>query len=176
MVRSLAVLVVGLAAVTAASSARADNGPAIVIPSRPGIPIVINGVDASWAVVEGDWGLFRPGHGVVTVIGGSPLVPNRVYTRRNSYLPRYGAAPERGRFEVEPPPDRPLPEQAESYSRSWGMQSNVQPAYDPRPSDAAPNGRPQPYDTPADAVPPTITDPNAPVPPIFVFPEVRGRR
>ena len=77
---------------------RADNGPVIVIPSRPGIPIVINGRDASYAVVEGDWGLSRPGAVPVTVIGGSPLVPNSVYRPRNSYIPRYGRAPERGRI------------------------------------------------------------------------------
>ena len=96
----------------------------IVIPSRPGVPVVINGRDASYAVVEGDWGLARPGIGV-TVIGGHPLLPNHVYAPRNSYLPSYGRAPLRGRNEVEPPPDRPLPEPAESFSRSWSTSSGV---------------------------------------------------
>ena len=50
----------------------ADSGPVIVIPSRPGVPVIINGRDASYAVVEGDWGLSRPGAVPVTVIGGSP--------------------------------------------------------------------------------------------------------
>ncbi len=45
----------------ATALARADSGPVIVIPSRPGVPVVINGRDASYAVVEGDWGLARPG-------------------------------------------------------------------------------------------------------------------
>ena len=63
--------------------ARADSGPVIVIPSRPGIPVIINGRDASYAVVEGDWGLSRPGAVPVTVIGGSPILPNSVYTRHN---------------------------------------------------------------------------------------------
>jgi len=94
---------------------RADNGPVIVIPSRPGIPVIINGRDASYAVVEGDWGLFRPGAVPVTVTGGSPVLPNEVYRRRNSYIPKYGRAPERGRYEVDPPADRPLPEPAESF-------------------------------------------------------------
>ena len=79
----LVMTMVGLAAF-AAAPARADNGPVIVIPSRPGVPVVINGRDASYAVVEGDWGLSRPGHGTVRVIGGSPLYPNRVYHQRNS--------------------------------------------------------------------------------------------
>ena len=48
----------GLVAFAAAAPARADEeGPVIVIPTRPGVPVVINGRDASYAVVEGDWGL-----------------------------------------------------------------------------------------------------------------------
>ena len=104
---------------------RADNGPVIVIPSRPGIPVIINGRDASYAVVEGDWGLFRPGAAPVTVTGGSPVLPNEVYRRRNSYIPKYGRAPERGRYEVEPPADRALPEPAESFSREWSTSSDA---------------------------------------------------
>src|SRR3954447_8723733 len=84
---------------------RADNGPVIVIPSRPGVPVVINGRDASYAVVEGDWGLARPGFMPVTVIGSAPIRPNPVYERRNSYHPKYGRAPPRGRNEIEPPAD-----------------------------------------------------------------------
>jgi len=105
--------------------ARADSGPVIVIPSRPGIPVIINGRDASYAVVEGDWGLSRPGAVPVIVIGGSPVLPNEVYRRRNSYIPKYGRAPERGRYEVEPPADRALPEPAESFSREWSTSSDT---------------------------------------------------
>jgi len=104
---------------------RADSGPVIVIPSRPGIPVIINGRDASYAVVEGDWGLSRPGAVPVIVIGGSPVLPNEVYRRRNSYIPKYGRAPERGRYEVEPPADRALPEPAESFSREWSTSSDT---------------------------------------------------
>ena len=63
MLRSIVMLVVAAAVLGAAAPARADSGPVIVIPSRPGVPVVINGLDASYAVVEGDWGLSRPGHG-----------------------------------------------------------------------------------------------------------------
>src|SRR4051812_19634259 len=92
--RTAFVVVVALANFgLALASARADSGPVIVIPSRPGIPIVINGRDASYAVVEGDWGLARPGAVPVTVIGGSLVLPNEVYRRRNSYIPKYGRAP-----------------------------------------------------------------------------------
>jgi hypothetical protein len=98
------IVATGLAALAAGSPARAaDTAPSIVIPSRPGIPVVINGRDASYAVVEGDWGLARPGHMPLTVIGGSPIRPNPVYEPRNRYIPRYGRAPPRGRNEAEPP-------------------------------------------------------------------------
>ena len=119
-------MVVALASFALAPApVRADSGPVIVIPSRPGIPVIINGRDASYAVVEGDWGLSRPGAVPVIVIGGSPVLPNEVYRRRNSYIPKYGRAPERGRYEVEPPADRALPEPAESFSREWSTSSDT---------------------------------------------------
>jgi hypothetical protein len=122
----MAFVVVALASFALAPApVRADSGPVIVIPSRPGIPVIINGRDASYAVVEGDWGLSRPGAVPVIVIGGSPVLPNEVYRRRNSYIPKYGRAPERGRYEVEPPADRALPEPAESFSREWSTSSDT---------------------------------------------------
>src|SRR6185436_18010788 len=122
----MAFVVVALASFALAPApVRADSGPVIVIPSRPGIPVIINGRDASYAVVEGDWGLSRPGAVPVIVIGGSPVLPNEVYRRRNSYIPKYGRAPERGRYEVEPPADRALPEPAASFSREWSTSSDT---------------------------------------------------
>lgn len=128
-----ALVLAGVAAF-ATASAHADSGPVIVIPSRPGVPVVINGRDASYAVVEGDWGLSRPGAAPVTVIGGSPILPNAVYTRRHSYHPRYGRAPERGRNEIEPAADRALPDPAESFSRSWSTSSDTGPSNDSPPA------------------------------------------
>jgi hypothetical protein len=148
---------VGMAGLVTLSpwAARADSGPVIVIPSRPGIPVIINGQDASYAVVEGDWGLARPGAVPVTVIGGSPVLPNSVYTQRNFYHPRYGRTPLRGRNEVEPPPDRELPEPAENFSRSWSTSSDPTPVNDPGSpwSNVAP-----PYDAGGAAAP--IISPN----------------
>jgi len=127
----------------------------IVIPSRPGVPVVSNGRDASYAVVEGDWGLSRPGAVPITVFGGSPILPKAVYTRRHSYLPKYGRVPERGRIEIEPAADRALPEPAEGFSRSWSTSSDVAPA-----NDAQRHCRAQPTNfSDADNVPATITDP-----------------
>ena len=146
-----AFVVVALASFALAPAlARADSGPVIVIPSRPGIPVIINGRDASYAVVEGDWGLSRPGAVPVTVIGGSPILPNPVYTRRNSYHPKYGRAPERGRNEVEPPADRPLPDPAESFSRSWSTSSDT---------DTVPATITDPATFPQNFNPPIIVDP-----------------
>jgi hypothetical protein len=149
---SVAMALAGLAALTAAAARAGDEGPVIVIPSRPGIPVVINGRDASYAVVEGDWGLARPGFVAVTVIGGSPLLPNSVYSRRSSYHPKYGRAPPRGRQEIEPAADRALPDPAESFSRSWSTSSDVTPA--PSQTRAQPINSADP-----DTAPATITDP-----------------
>ena len=166
--------VAGFAAFATSPVRAGDTGPVIAIPSRPGVPIVINGRDASYAVVEGDWGLARPGAVPVTVIGSSPLRPNSVYEPRNSYHPRYGRAPVRGRNETEPPPNRELPEPAESFSRNWSSSSSdVQPP-------AARLNRPQPSNSSSsgsDALPATITDPETFYQPdIVVSPSDRRRR
>ena len=50
--------------------ASANDGFSIVVPGRPGVPVIINGVDASWAVVESDWGLGKNVHLQPTVYGG----------------------------------------------------------------------------------------------------------
>ena len=146
----LAVALSGFAALATAPARAEGEGPVIVIPSRPGVPVVINGRDASYAVVEGDWGLSRPGAVPVTVIGGSPILPNAVYTRRNSYHPKYGRAPERGRNEVEPPADRALPDPAESFSRSWSTSSDT---------DTVPATITDPATFPQNLNPPIIVDP-----------------
>ena len=49
-----------LLAVTA-SPAFAQGVPEIVIPGKRGVPVYINGIDASWGIVEGEFGLDRPG-------------------------------------------------------------------------------------------------------------------
>jgi hypothetical protein len=159
-------LILGLATVVAAGEARAQTGPAIVIPTRPGIPVIINGVDASYAIVEGDWGLARPGHMAVTVIGGLPFLPNRAYAPRYPYHPRYGAPPPRGRFEIEPPADRALPPEAETYSRSWSNSDQVP---------AAPVNRTMAH-PPGGELSPTIVDPQTFQQPMIVAPTPRNRR
>ena len=122
------VLVIAIVAAVAGSAlagaARADHQPMLVVPGKPGVPVIINGRDASWAVVDGDWGLYRAGHGQVSV-----LYPARVLLGPpvGGYFPHTGRRPRLGRFEIEPPPNRLLPPPAESYHRVWGTQSDPGP-------------------------------------------------
>jgi hypothetical protein len=134
----------------ALSPASANDGFSIVIPGRAGVPIIINGVDASWAVVESDWGLAKNVHIQPTVYGG------RVVDRGppvGHYYPSAGHMPGYGRLEIQPPADRKLPQPAQSYHKSWSVQSAQQPAqtdvpYYPPPVIVAPgNGAASPYDS-----------------------------
>lgn len=115
-----------LLAAIMASPAFAQRAPEIVIPGKPGVPVYINGIDASWGVVEGDFGLDRPGMVTPTVVWRPLLVdlPARV----PSYHPRTGKRPGYGRLEVVPPPDRALPPPAPTYYRSWSAGSASGPA------------------------------------------------
>jgi hypothetical protein len=113
-------------AMTAETSFAQTTGPVIVIPSRPGVPIYINGIDASYGVVEGDWGLARSVH-VVPTVTYAPVAyeePSPV----GHYYPSFGIQPGYGRKEIQPAARRrPLP-RAESYSRVWGVESAPLPA------------------------------------------------
>jgi hypothetical protein len=111
----------------------AGEGFDIVIPGRPGVPIIINGVDASYAVVEGEWGLGKGNHVQPTVYGGRAVdaEPPNV----GHYYPSLGHKPGYGRLEIEPPPNRVLPKPAESYHQSWSAESAPPPKVIPPPSD-----------------------------------------
>jgi hypothetical protein len=104
----------------ATSAAFAGEGFDRVIPGRPGVPVIINGIDASYAVVEGNFGLGKNIHVEPTIYGGRRVgpVPNVGH-----YYPSLGLTPGYGRSEIEPPADRELPQPAESYHRSWSSQS-----------------------------------------------------
>lgn len=100
--------------------ALAGDGFDLVIPGRAGVPIIINGIDASYAVVEGDWGLARGVHVQPTVYGGRIADPE---PRVGHYYPSAGQMPGYGRLEIEPPKDRKLPRPGPSFHRSWSAQS-----------------------------------------------------
>ncbi len=105
----------------ATSAALAQRGPEIVIPGRPGVPVYIDGVDASWAIIEGDFGLDRPGMVSPTVIY-RPYLP-RLWYRVPGYYPADGRRPGYGRLEVTPPRNRVLPPPAPTYYRYWSSES-----------------------------------------------------
>ena len=172
--RHAAIVAIGLVLSAGAETARADTGPVSVVPIWPGVPIAINGRDASWSVVEGDIGLARPGHLSPVIIGGGrPLPPRRPYEDKH-FFPYYGTVPARGRNEVEPPRNRPLPEPAESYHRSWSTSS--QPQFSGYRYDEPPSGRQQSYQPEFEALPATIDDGQPQVPPPVVVVPRGGRR
>ena len=113
-------------------TAFAGGGFDIVIPGRPGVPIIINGIDASYAVVEGEWGLGRGEQVQPTIYGGRYV---DLGPRVGHYYPSAGHAPGYGRLEIEPPANRRLPQAAESYYRSWSAQSAQQPVQPDVPAD-----------------------------------------
>lgn len=102
---------------TAGAACAESNGPVIAIPGRPGVPVIINGVDASYAVVEGDWGLDKGVHIPITVYGGHPIDPGPPV---GHYYPSAGHLPGYGRLEIENA-DKPKP--AQSFHQSWSAGS-----------------------------------------------------
>jgi len=100
-------------------TAFASEGFDLVIPGRPGVPIIVNGIDISYAVIAGDFGLGKGEYSQPTVFGGRLVdpVPNVGH-----YYPSLGVKPAYGRLEIEPPGNRKLPPPAE-FHQSWSAQS-----------------------------------------------------
>jgi hypothetical protein len=119
------------------ATAFAGGGFDIVVPGRPGVPIIINGIDASYTVVEGVWGLGKNIQVQPTIYGGR-YVAERQPSDVGHYYPTQGLRPGYGRLEVEPPANRKLPQPAESYHRSWGAQSAPLPPQMDIPADPPP--------------------------------------
>jgi hypothetical protein len=113
--------VIALLAVSFGGAAFAQSGPVIVVPGRPGVPVMIDGVDATGAVVYGDWGLSRPGHGAIIIDGPVSYVGP---WSTGGYYPSAGHAPRYGRLEIEPPSARG-PRPSTAYTRSWSAGSDV---------------------------------------------------
>jgi hypothetical protein len=136
-------------ALAASSQASANDGFSIVVPGRAGVPIIINGVDASWAVVESDWGLAKNVHIQPTVYGGGVV---DLGPPVGHYYPSAGHLPGYGRLEIQPPANRKLPQPAQSYHNSWSAHSAQQPVqndvpYYPPPVIVAPEqGAASPHD------------------------------
>lgn len=117
-----------------ATPALAQHEATIVIPGKPGVPVLMNGVDVSWSVIEGDFGLDRPIGMTPTVVYRPLLISAPAYVPAGpagpGYFPRSGRRPGYGRLEVVPPPNRPLPPPAPTYYRSWTSESASGPVTD----------------------------------------------
>jgi hypothetical protein len=120
---SLALLVM-IACIALAIGAEA---PEFVIPGRRDVPVIVNplGFDASYTVVEGDFGLDRPGQVNPVIVGGPRVRPMPYY--HGSYFPSSGHQPGYGRLEIEQR-NRTPPKPAEPYYRGWGAASDPIPA------------------------------------------------
>src|SRR6202035_117817 len=128
---SLIVLALSSVILGNSSALAADSGPVIVVPGRPGVPVMINGIDVTGAVIEGDFGLYRPHMVDPRIIAAPAWIAGRTYPAgyvQGSYYPAFGHEPGYGRHEIEPPADRRLPPPAKSFHRSWSSQSAPLPA------------------------------------------------
>jgi len=135
-------LAIGLILAGAAGAlAGADTEPVIVVPGRPGVPIIVDGQDVRGAVIEGEWGLAR-GHTGLTIIrprgpiyqgyaGRSMFAPPVQPAGR--FFPGTGRVPRVGRDEVIPPANRPLPPKAENFERNFKVESQPLPADNQQP-------------------------------------------
>ena len=127
------------AAVAGALPARAQTGPVIVVPGRPDVPVTINGLVVNGAIVYGDWGLARPGHGALLIEG--PIGYETPYGTPG-YFPATGRRPRSGRQEYDPPRRGPRPNT--NFRRDWSIESDFSrpvteyPPFDPPPVVLAP--------------------------------------
>jgi hypothetical protein len=146
--RMIGLAVLAVAAVGDPAVAQ-DNGPVIVIPGRRDVPVFINGREASYAVVESDWGLYRAGWIAPTVI--KPLGSRGPAVRGHGfehYYPVTGQKPGYGRLEYDPGQNR-KEKPAQPWHESWSASSQNLPAtimppdysYDMPGGDAGPYGR-----------------------------------
>ena len=82
------------------SLARADHQPVIALPGNAQVPVVIDGMPATGAWVNGDWGLYAPGSVTPEVLPPvlwgpvlAPYYPDPGYFPRTGRRPRYGRPP-----------------------------------------------------------------------------------
>jgi hypothetical protein len=135
-------LLAGLCAAFALEPARAQTGPVIVIPGKPGIPVIMNGLIVDGAVVYGEWGLGKPNNSGLIIEGP---VGYALPDGSRGYFPATGRQPRVGRQEVEPPPSSRRPVNT-NYHREWSIGSEFNkpvteyPPFDPPPVIVAPRG------------------------------------
>jgi hypothetical protein len=121
-----------------ATAGQADHRPVIAVPGNSQVPVIVDGVDATYAVVVGEWGLHAPGRIAPKIIppvveaypGYAPVDPG--------YYPATGRRPRYGRQEVEQIGDRPPPRPAQSFHRRWSAESGAGPVTEYPPFEAPP--------------------------------------
>jgi hypothetical protein len=106
-------------------AAHADSAPVIAVPGHLGVPVIIDGIDATGAEVFGDWGLSRPGHGSLIIEGGTPTPLRRPPLR---YFPTSSSVsdPDARQPKATPSPSRATPAPARpgvstDFHRSWSV-------------------------------------------------------
>ena len=116
----LSLAALGIAAMASLTPARAQTGPVVVVPGKHGVPVIINGLIADGAIVYGDWGLARPGHGELAIEGWvAPAIP----LDERGYFPGGTVAPRVGRHEA-PMSRNPRPRPTNFY-REWSAGSDM---------------------------------------------------
>jgi hypothetical protein len=124
------VLLSGWVFATAPALADSDSGIVLAVPGRPDVPVFVNplGIDASFQVVEGDFGLNKPAQANAHTIGPPVIVQPGA---RRFFFPHDDSMPGYGRYEIAPP-RQSRPQHPQSINRSWGAAS------DPLPADTGP--------------------------------------
>lgn len=128
-----------------AAPACAQTGPVIVIPGKPGVPVIMNGLVVDGAVVYGDWGLAKPNNSGL-IIEGVVSRPAPVASWAPGYFPSSGELPRVGRQEAEPAA-KTRPQANTNYQRDWSIASEFKkpvteyPPFDPPQVIEAPRGR-----------------------------------
>jgi hypothetical protein len=121
-VRNFSLVSAAMFACVMAAAARADHQPVIAVPGNPYMPVIIDGIDASYAVVNGDWGLYAPGRIAPEVYYAPVVIP---VPGDRGYFPATGRQPRYGRQEVITP-RRVLPPAPDFY-REWSAGSGSGP-------------------------------------------------
>src|SRR3954471_24844550 len=133
-------LLAGLCSAFALEPACAQTGPVIVIPGKPGVPVIMNGLIVDGALVWGDFGLAKPNNAGLIIERPAAYAQPAV---SSGYFPATGRKPRVGRHEVEPPV-RARPRMNANYYRDWSVESEFRkpvteyPPFDPPPVILAP--------------------------------------
>ena len=103
--------------------AHADSAPVIAIPGHLGVPVIINGIDATGAEVFGDWGLSRPGQGSLIIEGGTPMPlqrpPLRYFPTSSSVSDPDARQPKATPSPSRAPPPPARPRASTDFHQSW---------------------------------------------------------